>query len=554
MSVIWKARGNYETVRDAVLSQTGVSIEELQSPVLEDPREINEMLEATSEVVQAILNKRPITIVGDYDSDGLNATAILVKLLNYYSVTPQAIIPRRMTEGYGLSQPIVERIPDGNLVITIDNGITAVEEVELLSSKGCTVIIMDHHLPGEDLPSADFLIDPHVDPEANGFRYYCGAGLGLQMARLMLETDQTEPAQRLMKELTVHAAIATITDVMPLLGCNRAIVKQGLYLMNHELSSLSAGLQALRSAAGEAPFSEDAIGYKLGPIINAPARLYDAGGTSVLKELTCWDVNNAQAYMSKMLEINEARKQLVQEHLLRVVALIEDEGLLDRGAPLCVSCPQLPEGIIGIVAGKVAELYQIPAFIFSECAEPGVLKGSGRSNGGMDLTPLLDAARHLVVKCGGHAGAAGISVEQAKFTKMAEAMRKAAQEATGGLFDHHDITYEYDVELCPELAAEALSEVRLYAPYGEGVHKPVFLIRGFETVMKFGAPYRFMGQNKDHLKLNGHYLDAIGFGMGEKYCEMGMPLKVDILCTLGENVYQGKSSIQAEIVDFRPAV
>lgn len=547
----WVKRGYGNTISEVIVNAAGVSEQELLHTELEDPRNIANLKGTADAFIDAVNSEQPIFIIGDYDSDGLNATAILTKLLQYLeAVNVKTIIPKRISEGYGLSQDIIDRITPHSFVMTIDNGITAVEEIKALKNKGCTVAVLDHHLPADELPPADFLVDPHIKPEDNGFEYYCGAGLGFQFARLILEDDSSEEVIRLLMCMTVHAAIATITDMMPLLDANRAIVKEGIRIINEHRMELDAGLQALLDAAATDLFNEDTFGFKLGPLINAPARLYNAGGTSVLKELVCQDMSSAKEYVAKMVNINESRKAIVQEWFLRVCEQLDGYPI---PCPLCVYTPGVPEGIVGIIAGKLTEQFNVPAFMFSESSENGVLKGSGRSGGYVDLTPLLDAVRPLTVKCGGHAGAAGISVERKNFEKMAAAMKDAYREVYGGAGCAEDVI-QYDMELVPEMVNGAFHEMSRFAPFGQGVEKPVILIRGFQCVNKFGAHFRCMGAEKNHLKLNGTFCDAVGFGMVEKYLGMGSPATVDILCTLNENRYNGVSTIQLSLIDFRPTV
>lgn len=548
----WVKRGNAQTIAEVITRAAGVSEQELLNIELEDPRNIDCLTSAADAFMDAVLAEQPIYIIGDYDSDGLNATAILSKLLSFMgssftdTVNATTIIPKRLSEGYGLSTEIIKRIPANSFVLTIDNGISAVDEVKTLKEKNCTVAILDHHLPGDVLPPADFLADPHINPDNNGFAYYCGAGLGYQFARYLLEDDASPEADHLRKEMAVHAAIATVTDMMPLLDANRVIVKDGLKIINEHRTELSGGLQALLDTAATDIFDEDTFGFKLGPIINAPARLYNAGGTSVLKELICTDLPTAKGYADKMVTINETRKSLVQEWTVYIMDQLEDSPIQ---CPLCVYIPGVPEGIIGIIAGKLSETYRMPAFMFSDSGENGVLKGSGRSGGYMDLTPILDAIRPLTVKCGGHSGAAGISVTKDNFKKMSDAMRNRVGE--GAEFST-DRPIEYDLELSQDSINKAYYEMNRFAPFGQGVQKPVFLIRNFRCVTRFGSHFRCMGPQKEHLKLNGTDSDAVGFGMAEQYLNMGSPAAVDILCTLAENRYNGKTSIQLSMIDFRP--
>lgn len=547
----WEKRGNCNSVEEYLLATTGETKTALHDPAAGDPRKVAGMREAAKMVTEAIDAGTPITIVGDYDSDGMNATAILVRLFRYFGVEPKTIIPRRFSDGYGLSQGLVDMIPKG-LVITIDNGITAVYEIAQLREKGCSVIVMDHHLPGPELPPADVLVDPKVCPEKNEFDGYCGAGLGYLLAMLLLEGDHTRKAEALRRNITVHAAIATVTDVMPLLGPNRRLVMDGLSILNGDMRGISPGLAALRNSCKSEHFDESSLGFNLGPMLNATARLYDRGGTSVLKALACDDPIEAKVYADKMVQINEKRKRLTALHLGSVKRIIraEKEGL---AAPLIVVGDQIPEGLIGILAGNLLAEYGIATFVLTEQKEnPDILKGSARANtkAGEDITPLLDAIRPLCISCGGHSGAAGISLYKKDLPKVKQVMR----EAMAGTSTSVANTLEYDLEITDQDIPRVYQEVSAFAPYGEGCPAPVFLIKGYQTEERFGSHYRCIGQAGDSVRINGRQSDVFGYQMAKQYSELGCPRRLDILGTIASNTYQGRTTIQIRPLDFRPAV
>lgn len=521
------------------------SLESLLHPALENPRNIQGMYQVAQMLVQAIQAKREIVIVGDYDSDGLNASAILVKLLQYYSITPAVIIPRRMSEGYGLSSGIVARIPENSFVMTIDNGITAIEQIEALKQKGCTVVILDHHLPisANELPPADIIVDPHVSPEKNGFEHYCGAGLGLQLARLMLELEDSMAARNLEKELTVHAAIATITDVMPLVDGNRKIVMDGLALLNDSnMGAACGGLAALRVAANSPVVTEESIGYKIGPLINAPARLYDAGGASVLKALVCKDFTVASGYLVKMQEINNRRKELVKEYARKAKTQIEQGQSSENPKVICFE--DAPEGILGIIAGQLCDELKTTTFVLAKTTIDGMeaWKGSARAYGNDDLSVMLDAVRPITINCGGHKGAAGVSVS----TEYLQAFIDTLQEVSRDTIPTKEVFY--DLELQEHEVRSAESEQRQFAPFGEGVQKPTVRI----SHLSLENPREIAGGG---LKCwnETHHFDIIGFGLYPKYQSLGSPKVVDCLCTLGTNTFNGKTTVQINVIDLNAA-
>jgi len=543
----WVKRGNYNSVEEYLTGTTKETADALRKPEFGSPIWIAGIPEATVLVWKEIDAHSRITIVGDYDSDGLNATAILVRLFRYLGVEPETIIPRRMSDGYGLSRNIVDRITDG-LVITIDNGIAAVDEIKALKEKGCRVIVIDHHLPGSELPPADILVDPHVEPEKNQFHGYCGAGLGYLLAVLMLRSaDPGMQAVSLRQSIAVHAALATITDAMPVIGPNRRIVKDGLTILNGGMRGLSPGLAALCSCTGIERYTEDSFGFTLGPLINATARLYDRGGESVLKALTCDTAEEARAYAAKMIQINEKRKELTAQYVGQLRAEVEGKGLAAT-APIVVVGDDIPEGLIGLAAGALMNEYKKPVFVFSrERGEDGLLRGSGRANtdNGEDLSPVLEAIRPLCVRCGGHSGAAGLTVREADIPAISRAMQAAFTPAQA-----EGVQY-YDLEINEVDIPQVFQELESFAPYGNGCPAPVVLIRGYHTVQRFGSHYRLIGKAKDSVRVNGVQSDIFGYQMAGLYTDLGYPDSFDVIGTIGGNTYNGRTTIQVRPVDIR---
>lgn len=543
-----KRRGKYNTVQEAVEGNTGICADDLVNPAREDPRAIKNMYNAAIAVIRALEQHTPITIIGDYDSDGINATAILVKLFRHYGVEPEAIIPRRISDGYGLSENLLDNIKTG-LVITIDNGIRSVDEIAALKQKGCFVIVLDHHMPGDKLPAADILVDPHVNPHQNGFEHYCGAGLGYQLARLIMEKDPSPDVQALLNEMNVHAAIATITDVVPLQGANRRIVMDGLQIAKYHPEALSPGLQLIISTVGESEVNEDAIGFTVGPIINAPARLYDAGGSSALKALLCTDHAEAGTYVNKMVDINTSRRALVKNIKAKADQIIAEKSLMNQEPPLIVYLPDCAEGIMGIIAGKLAEEYHMPAFALTNSKnEPGLLKGSGRAGSNYDLVPVAEAITPLCVQCGGHQGAMGLTIAADRLQEIQNEMRRVLALQNKNTSED---TIMVDLILQESQIPQTYQEMRRFAPFGEGNRKPVILIHGFQaTLNAHNEYYRIMGADGKTLKICGQFFDCIGFSLAEKYAALGYPPKVNIVGTLGTNTFRGKTTIQFELMDL----
>lgn len=353
----WKKRGTYHSVLEAIQEMSGLTEEELLSPSHIEPNRIQNIPEA-AECIRAcaITQGMPVVIVGDYDADGITSTAILVKLLGHFGVRTKTIIPKRFTDGYGISESLIQGITN-SLIITIDNGVSAIEPIRAAKAAGNTVIVLDHHLPQDTLPEADLIVDPHIFPEKNGYEHYCGAGLAYKLAEFLCASESSQQKKGLFFDLLVLACIGTLADVVPLTGDNRYLVIAGLRVINHKtwFYQLSSGIQAILNLA-DRPYDEDTIKFQIAPILNAAGRLYNAGSSSVLKALLSEDDTQSLVFASKMKQINEERKRLVTHWLTIAAAAAEEQS---QAPLLTVCCPGMPEGILGILAGKLAESFHL---------------------------------------------------------------------------------------------------------------------------------------------------------------------------------------------------
>ena len=278
----WKQTKYGDTILDVIKNRSGMEESEILHPKPIPPEAIENLTQAAALLQDAIQKKVPISIMGDYDVDGITASAILYYLIRFLGKqTPFIRLPRRMSEGYGLSVDAFDDFHQG-LLITVDNGISATEEIAYAKDLGFSVLVIDHHLPGKFLPEADVIVDPHIHPDKNGFEHYCGAGLSLKLAELMLRDNPA--ASSLMDKLKVLATLGTIADVMPLVSDNRRIVMEGLRLWQSGSKAIPYGLTALVEAAEVYGRTETDIAFKIAPILNAPGRLLDNGAE---RHLTC---------------------------------------------------------------------------------------------------------------------------------------------------------------------------------------------------------------------------------------------------------------------------
>lgn len=547
---VWQKRGNATTILEAILARAEASEGELLSPCPVPPEAIDGIPAAADLIVRcALQGDMPVVIVGDYDADGVTATAILVKLLHHFGVSPRAIIPRRFTNGYGITHSLVEGISH-SLLITVDNGIAAVEPIQAAKAAGNVVLILDHHLPQAEIPPADVIVDPHLHPERNGYEHYCGAGLAYKLAEYLCREASSQEKKDLFFDLLVLACLGTLADVMPLTGDNRRLVMSGLTVINRDswYRQLSPGLKSVLDLFPR-PYTEDTIKFQTAPILNATGRLFDAGSASVLKALITTEPTAAAGYAAKMKAINQRRKDLVAQWL----AAVEEAAAGQEEAPiLLVRCQGIPEGIVGIVAGKLSEAHQRPAFVFSDIASaPGLLRGSGRTYGDFDLSPLIPVVTPFAESAGGHAGAAGITVSERQYGPMGQAITQWAQDNRPPAADD---TLYYDLDVTEADLPAVLSVLKAHAPYGPGAEKPVLALRGLRLQTRGGQCYRLMGKGHEHLKLFGQVSDAVGFDLTAAYLDLGCPGTVDLLGVVEENQFLGKTSLQFQFHAIRPCV
>ena len=547
---VWQKRGNATTILEAILARAEASEGELLSPCPVPPEAIDGIPAAADLIVRcALQGDMPVVIVGDYDADGVTATAILVKLLHHFGVSPRAIIPRRFTNGYGITHSLMEGISH-SLIIPVDNGIAAVEPIQAAKAAGNVVLILDHHLPQAEIPPADVIVDPHLHPERNGYEHYCGAGLAYKLAEYLCREASSQEKKDLFFDLLVLACLGTLADVMPLTGDNRRLVMSGLTVINRDswYRQLSPGLKSVLDLSPR-PYTEDTIKFQTAPILNATGRLFDAGSASVLKALMTTEPTAAAGYAAKMKAINQRRKDLVAQWL----AAVEEAAAGQEEAPiLLVRCQGIPEGIVGIVAGKLSEAHQRPAFVFSDIASaPGLLRGSGRTYGDFDLSPLIPVVTPFAESAGGHAGAAGITVSEGQYGPMGQAITQWAQDNRPPAADD---TLYYDLDVTEADLPAVLSVLKAHAPYGPGAEKPVLALRGLRLQTRGGQCYRLMGKGHEHLKLFGQVSDAVGFDLTAAYLDLGCPGTVDLLGVVEENQFLGKTSLQFQFHAIRPCV
>lgn len=545
----WKKRGNFNNVTDVIFGNLGVkNFEDLCQWFFKDykiPR-----LDEAADLVKSYFD-RQIFVFGDYDVDGITSTAILVRALKAAGATNVRYrLPRRFSEGFGLNVSAIEEINAKRgecLIITVDNGIASLDAVTLAKSKGYSVIITDHHEPvvidGDIvLPSADIIIDPHAVKGAD-FDGYCGAGIAFKLARCILNDDKKWNA------LLPLAAFGTICDNVPLREDNYVIAIRGINLSNRHTAI--AGLNALKEVmtSGVDELGEYHFGFHLGPALNAPGRLYDDGAEKALSLLLTDDVKEAYRLAAELKEDNNRRKELAKEAEKMATEYIVSNHLEDDDF-LVVYLPNVCEGIIGPLAGRLEENFMRPCIVFTDGNSSGasetLLKGSGRSTKQVNLKELLDEISPILVAYGGHSAAAGLTIRK----NMLKDVRVALNDKVRPRSKCSESVKYYDLEVKPSDVAKTAARIDLYAPYGVGNPKPVFKVTDFYPDRRAdGRHYQTISGGG--AKMSCGTLSAVGFGladiMPDESISKGSPL--NLYGTISINYFRGSKTIQVEFED-----
>lgn len=545
----WKKKDEANTAKDVFMRNQNLTDVKDANKWFIKSRENAYRINGLSEAADMIMTfkDKPVWISGDYDVDGITSTSIMVKVLKKLGFSNvNYMIPSR-SEGFGINIKMIDRVKRGSLIITVDNGVAQIEAIGKAIKKGIKVIVIDHHLPeneeGQSVQNpADVVIDPNAIPDQADFNGYCGAGLAYKLALHLMNYNKEA-----CYEYLALAAIGTVADVMELTAENYVFVRNGLKILTCP-QYLSIGLWAILSALGYTSYiDEQCVGYTIGPVLNAASRMVDDGALSVVS-LLCEDkpFENALADAEKIKELNTLRKQLTKEAVEKAMNVISQNGY-DTNVPLVVNVPDVKASLIGIVAGNIAEKFQVPTVAVTN--ENGILRGSARSIGNFNIKNALDTCSELLIHYGGHAGAAGVTLEKDNFELLRIALQKTGLDYEKPCVD----TIEYDLEISSNDILNALNSIQNYAPFGQGNAAPVFLIRDYKTVVRSGRSVSFIGAEKDSVRLNSDVASAIGFGLKDVFKEANANASFlcDIVGTLSYNYFNGKKYPQITILDAK---
>lgn len=511
--------------------------------VLSDPMLLAGMSEAVERIHRAVDDGERIVVFGDYDVDGVTATAMLYTYLDSIGAEVYYKLPNREEDGYGLSVPAVEQMEEKGvqLIITVDNGISAAAAVDRAFELGIDVVVTDHHLPPEELPKAVAVVNPQLPYDTSPCKTLCGAGVAYKLI-CALEGASCEEMLPYYADL---AAIGTVADIMVLEGENRTLVKAGLELMQ---DSERPGLRALASACGldGKPLTAESISYAIAPKLNAAGRMKDA--TAALQLLLCEDEDEAEELAHNLIEQNNERRKTEQEIAAQIFDQIAQNSGYEKERMIVVWGKGWHQGVIGIVASRLVERFGKPAIVIS-IDENGDGKGSGRSIPGISLYDAIASASDHLLGFGGHAAAAGLSVREEKLEAFRAAVNAWAAE-------HHTIVHHapivIDSVLPPQLVSEEqVRALEMLAPFGNGNPAPLFL---FQNALVEGVYAVGDGRHcRVKLRSGDCVLYAVLFGTSPAQLVYGAGANVDAVVSL--SVYEGKNGpmVSARLVDLRPS-
>ena len=505
---------------------------------LHDPYRMEGMESAVKLIRRAIAAGDRIMIFGDYDADGVCATSILLETLTELGAQVSFRLPSRQKDGYGLNENAVREISEkAKLLITVDCGISNRAEVALAKELGMTVIVTDHHQLPEALPEADAVLNPLIGNYPCSF--LCGAGVALKICQALQGTAGLE------KRLDL-AAIATVADIVPLMDENRVIVREGLERIRR---TGRPGLKALLECSGTmGALQADALAFRLGPRLNAAGRLGDA--SLAVRLLLTGIPEKAADTAGKIEEMNRQRQNMEREITAAALAQITESPSFGEDRILIAAGEGWNPGLIGLAAGKICERFYRPSIVLSLPEDGGPAVGSCRSIPGVNIFELLRDCEDLLVRFGGHAQAAGLTVVRENIPALRERMNRILREKIDKAVFVRTLDYDMEVPF-RNWTEETLAALDLLEPTGYGNPAPVFMLSGAQV-----QSMRRVGRDLSHLQLQlltpeSTLVKGIAFSMGEE-AEKDH-LDIDVLYRPVRNEFNGRTSIEAQISALRPS-
>jgi len=507
-----------------------------------DPFLMPDMEIAVDRIIKAIEEKQKVLIYGDYDVDGITSVTVLKSFLEERGLQTDEYIPNRLEEGYGLNKVAIDEIMKQkyNLMITVDCGISAIEEIEYANTLGLETIVTDHHEVGEILPNAIAVVDAKRKDNNYPFRNLAGVGVVFKLIQaigIKLNLDEKD----YLKYLDI-VCVGTISDIVPLVDENRVIVKLGLKLVEQ---TKNIGLKSILMASGYSKIDSNTISFGVAPRINACGRM--GHQEEALQLLLSKNLVEVQELTNKLNKYNTSRQETEKEIYNEALKKIQEHGL-EKNNTLVICGENWHHGVIGIVASKITENYFKPSILLS--LEDGICKGSGRSIPGFDLHEALTKCNDVLEKFGGHSMAVGLNVAEEKLIEFRQKLEEMAKEAeTEKIMKVIKIDSQVNLSELNKETVESLSNLE---PFGEENKMPIFLIKNLKI-----DSIRALSEGK-HLKLtlrdNNNLINAIGFNMGSLAQEFLIGDKIDVVGNLEINSFNGVDNIQINLKDIMKSI
>lgn len=511
-----------------------------------NPLLLKDMPEAVRLIHEALQDGSMVAIYGDYDVDGVTASALLYEFFRSLGLTPRVYIPNRFDEGYGLNLDAMQQLAGEGigLLITVDCGIRSVDEVREARARGMKVIVSDHHLPGSVLPPADAIINPRQPGDPYPYKHLAGVGLAYKIASAYLATYPTAGLDA--DHWLDLVAAGTVADLADLTGENRALVKRGLDEM-HKVNR--QGLFSLSQVAGVKldRVTASNIGFILGPRLNAAGRLDTA--TAAFELLVSENLFEAAALAQQLDNQNAYRKELTQK--IQEAAIAEALSSDPDKLIIFAASKEFNEGVVGLAASRVVEALYKPAIIGYQ--DDGFVKASCRSIKEFNITAALDQCSDLLIRYGGHSVAAGLTVANENLPALLERLNNLAVASIGNLELVPELWIDYEISLAkvrPEHIPGIMDDVARLEPTGQKNPDVLFCSRNLQVISS-----RVLG-NGQHLKMNlragDSVYEAIAFRQGQ--WQTTLPSTIDIAYTFDKNEYQGRTTLQLNVRDLKPSL
>ena len=497
---------------------------------------------AVQRIIEAIEKNQKIIIYGDYDVDGITSITVLKSFLEDRGLKVDQYIPNRLEEGYGLNKPAIEKIAQNNydLMITVDCGISAIEEIEYANSLGIETIVTDHHEVGESLPNALAIVDAKRKDNQYPFRELAGVGVAFKLIQAIGIKMGLEEKEYL-KYLDI-VCIGTISDIVPLIDENRVITKLGLKLVEQ---TRNMGLKSLLISSGYKNIDSSTVSFGIAPKINACGRMGHAD--EALKLFLSKDIYEVNELTKKLNEYNTIRQEKEKSIYQDAVEQIEKNKLYEKSA-IIVSGENWHHGVIGIVSSKITELYFKPSILL--CQEEDVARGSGRSIPGFDLHQALMKCNDTIERFGGHSMAIGITIKQDKLNEFSEVFEKIVKEEN---IDEIIPIINIDAKISlNEISKEIVQSLKQLEPFGEANKMPIFAFKNLKI-----DSIRALSEGK-HIKMTlkdgNNIINSIGFNLGELANEYKIGDKIDVVGSLEINSFNGVDNLQINIKDVMKSI